>query len=354
MLWWLAVALAAEDLQAQLQALTAQKHACDARIPALDARLEASPEDEVSRLQRADCRYQIGRLTWALDDVQALAAPDDEARVLETVLLARLGHTREAGRVVRQLPGDGPARTRAEGVLAASRGDLDAAWSRVDAGLTRWPQDAHSLRLAGEIAALDPDGVTPLAQGALARPRRFGEVYNRGVNRLNAGDGAGCLAEVATAEGLAGPVEAPVLARLAHQCAALAGDLEAAGRWLAEAGGPGFADPDAVLRQAELMRRGGDDGAQALFEAAAVVTLAQERLRDTALVTIHASAGRLDAALAVASQGQASGVSRANLAVALRNAGRADEALVLLETACAGMTGDDAVRCWQTVARWRG
>jgi len=349
--WWLATALASDDLQSQLNALTARKHACDDAIPALDARLADRPGDDEARFHRADCRYQVGRLAWALEDVAQLAEPSVDARVLHAVLLARQGQLDRAQQLARGLPRQSPERNRADGVILAARGHLPAAWQRVDAGLASWPDSPHSLRLAGELAALDPEGVTPAAAEVLARPTRFAEVYNRGVNRLNAQDGRGCLAHVAEAETLAGPVEAPVLGRLGHQCAALAGDLEAAAGWLVLAGGVAFADPNAVLRQAELMRRAGDDGALALFQAAVPVTLRQERLRDTGRVTILTAAGQLDDALAATDQ--ASGVSRANLAVALKRADRQEEAVVLLTAACEDMTGDDAVTCWQTVARWQ-
>jgi hypothetical protein len=353
MIWWLAVATATDDLQAQLHALTTRKHACDDAIPALDARLAARPEDQEALFGRADCRYQVGRLVWALEDVQRLTAPGVDALVLEAVLLARLERAREAQQRVKRLGRDTAGRTRAEAVLAMAEGDPATGWARVDHALTIWPGDPHSLRAAGELAALDPDHVSALAAAALERPTLFAEAYNRGVNRLNAQDGLGCLGHVVQAEVLAGPVEAPVLARLGHQCAALAGELVLAAEWLSRAGGVGFADPNAVLVQAELMRRGGDPvGALLLFDDAVPITLEQERLRDTGRVTILTGDGQLDAA--VGASGQASGVSRANLAVALKRAGRQDEALELLTSACEDMTGDDAVTCWQTVARWKG
>ncbi len=350
MLAWLSLALAA-DPEAAIHALTAQKHACDDAIPALDARLEANPQDSEARLHRADCRYQVGRLAWALEDVQALDVRGPDAQVLEAILLARAGRHQEASRVVRRMEKDTPARARATAVLLASRGD--EGWGVLDDAIDRWPQDPHTLRAAGELAALDPDHVPARVAELLARPARFGEAYNRGVQRLNAGDGPGCLGHVAEAEALAGPTEEPVLARLGHQCATLAGELDLSATWLERAGGVGFADPNAVLAHAELMRRAGLlDASLALFTLAVPTTIEEERLRDTGRVTILTAQGDLDGALA-ASSDLASGVSRANLAVALRRSDRLGEALPLLEAACADMTGDGAVTCWQTVARWR-
>ncbi len=354
---WLSVALASDDLQAQLHALTANKHACDDAIPALDARLAVHPEDLEARLRRADCRYQVGRLAWALEDVERVLAVEEsvEARVLHVVLLSRGGRLGEARRGLRRLPADTPGRSRAEGVVLAAGGDLGGAWGAVDAALVRWPTDPEVLRLAGEVAALDPDGLTPAAAAALERPERFAQQYNRAVQRLNVGDGAGCLVILAEAEGLVGSVERPLQARLGHQCAAQAGELERAAALLAEAGGVEAADPSAVLRQAELLRRAGRTAeALVLFEGVVPVTGEQLMLQATGRVVIHREAGQLDEALEVADDGRASAASRANLAVALREADRDVEALALLEGACPDMEGEGAVRCWQTLSRWRG
>ncbi len=354
MIWaWLAVAWGAEDVQAQLHALTAQKHACDDAIPALDARLEVQPGDTAARLRRADCRYQVGRLEWALEDVEGVLAVEEEvaARLLHVVLLARAGRLAEARKGLKRLPDDSPERARASAVVLASSGELVAAWEAVDEALGRWPKHAEILRLAGEVAAMDPEGVTEAAKVALERPARFAGEYNRAVNRLNAGDGVGCLGILDGAVGLVGPVEHPVWARLGHMCAAQAGDLERAAALLFEAGGSEAADPNAVLRQAELLRRSGRTSeALVLFEEVVPVDGEQLRLQATGLVTLHTAAGRLDAALEVSDR--ASAVSRANLAVALRKADRAAEALALLEAACPDMVGEGAVKCWQTVARW--
>jgi hypothetical protein len=79
----------------------------------------------------------------------------------------------------------------------------------------------------------------------------------------------------------------------------------------------------------------------------------EERIRDTGLVNLWMTNSQLDQALEAAGRGQASGVSRANLAVALRRSARHADAQALIEAACLDMAGDDAVRCYQTAARWR-
>ena len=356
----------ARAAQADLHAAVSEPATdCAALVPDLDGRLASDPGDAATLVQRATCLYRVGRMEWALADALGanLDAPGldpalaHDGAVLRVVLLARAGRLAEARSAFSVLQGrweDASGVSRARALLAAAEGDTASAWRQVDAALARWPNDVHSAWLAAEMTALDPRHATAGALDAVDAPASKSPdyAYNRAVSALSARRFDDCLREIAAAAAALTAENHRRLARVGYSCAVEAGRFDEARTLLEAAGGVGAVDASSVVVQAQAIADAGDVGAAIdLLTGCVPASTAETGNVATLLVRLFTDAGRLDEALAAA--GDALPRSRANLALALRKAGRGAEALALLQDTCPVMQGADAARCYDTVERWK-
>ena len=104
---------------------------------------------------------------------------------------------------------------------------------------------------------------------------------------------------------------------------------------------------DSVIRHADVLCEAERyDAAVALLQRVRVETVEQRGDADTIHVRCQTQSGDLDGALEVAQRNHAQPNTIANLALALKEAGRVAEARAVLEPACPRMQGADAPRCY--------
>lgn len=357
------VAGADPSAAATLASLRDARHACEETLPALEAR---APLDATAAVGRADCLYRIGRLDEARGALEALFAkgaagrelpphPRGEGLALLAILRARAGQPDAAEGARRGIPPEDSARAhRVQAVLAAVAGDRSAAWAQVDEALARWPRDPDAVRAATEVASLDPDHVSPAALAAIRRPVDVVHHHNQAVLAFNAGDGARCLVHVGAGLSVATESELPRLQEVGYACAVAAGEVDEAGRLMLARGSVAALPEPSVLRHGELLLAAGR-----AREAARLLRVL--RLRDPALlvdqgslrIRAHMADDDLEAALSVARSGPSRPGTRANLAVALHKAGRTEDAVGVLGSACPELSGRAGADCVALLARLR-
>lgn len=137
-----------------LEIAAATPGACDARMAALDARVEADPDDRASALERARLSRLVGRSDAAVRQLETLIAedPDDAAALFERGLIEqRAGDLRRAQRWFERAVNLGDTDTDARLHLAEvlyQRGQNEQALECLDLLLARHADnaDAHLLR----------------------------------------------------------------------------------------------------------------------------------------------------------------------------------------------------------------
>ncbi len=375
----LAAPAAAQDNPEQiLENIFTAQHECDRLMPQLDDAVDAHPTWVKPRLDRAECLYRVGRYEWVIDDLdvvfsgrsvnQVLAAateggaPETIARVsvengtvVRIIMLLDTGQTRPAKSLyssAKQVFGDSPAMARADIAIESYTGSSRAAWSAVDTGLARWPGEHQIEQAAREMASRDPRGVTEAANAILNAPANTVGWYNDAVSAYTSGDYSGCLQTVDMA--LAEPTIASDHGRflkIGYTCAVTAGNLSRTNQFIVQLGGITGLRSDAVVRHAELLYKN-ESYAAALELLRHVTPSDDDQLAAVETLQVRALTrkGDLDEAVTVAAGNHAEPSALANLALALKNAGRAEEAKAILEPACPRMQGEDATRCYDFLA----
>ncbi len=341
---WLAVARAGDpDVAAAIEGLQDTSLRC------------ADAVDQLVGPARADCLYGLGRLDEARRVAEAALAAmpgcvgGEQCRdllVLVAILRARAGDEEALRGALARLDGDRADRFRALAVSAAALGRPQAAWPLVDEALRRWPKDQHAVRAAAEVASLDPRGVTPSAEAAIARPADVVLHHNKGVAALSAGDGARCLAEVEAGLALATDGESPPLLALGYACAVQAGRTAEASRLMIARRSIDALDAGSVVVHAgQLLDQGRARDADRLLALLHTADPDLLRQRGSLRIRCRQALGDLPGALAVALAEPSAPTTRANLAVALRNAGDPAGARRLLDATCPELRGRARTDC---------
>lgn len=375
----LAAPAAAQDNPEQvLENIFTAQHECDRLMPQLDAAVDANPTWVKPRLDRAECLYRVGRYEWVIDDLevvfngrsinQTLSAataggvPEEIARVsvengavVRIIMLLDKGQTQPAKSLysaAKKVFGDSPAMARADIAIDAYTGNNRSAWKGVDAGLARWPGEHQIEQAAREMTSRDPRGVTEAANAVLNAPANTVGWYNDAVSAYTSGNYSDCLSTVdmALAEGSIAADHDRFL-KIGYTCAVTNGDLQRTNQFIVQMGGVTGLRSDAVVRHAELLYK--NESYAAALELLRHVTPGDEEQRaavETLQVRSLTRKGDLDEALTIARSNHASASALANLALALKNAGRTDDARAILEPACLRMQGSDATRCYDFLA----
>jgi len=203
--------------------------------------------------------------------------------------------------------------------------------------LEQWNDSTLLVVTASVFGATFPEAVTPELERALLALGEWRSVYNAAVDASNAGEVEACLSRIEAAPAIADDEGRTRMAWLAHGCAATAGSLDAADRWLIELGGPSAADPLALLNHAWLYVDAGrlDEAATmaAAIEPPADPPTAVDDLR-TLRAWVALEQEDLARALSIVAEGPVDPSTKVNLAVGLANAQRYAEALPWLEAAC--------------------
>ena len=357
-----APSLANNDVAQILEDISSEAAPCSGEIGALDAAVQAKPDDLKARQARGVCRYRLGRLELAWEDFTASLQPsasEVEPLVVGAILAARRGDSARASSWLAQARGaagdDHPQVLRGEIVVLGASGSLPQAWQKLDAALAA--TDEHPvLRVAAtELVVLDPDHATPSARAAIGRSVQMVTRHNRASSWLTAGQPATCLYEAEEALKQADPEEADGIQRLhalAWRCAVAAKQVGPATRHLKTLGRQGAASlpAGAMVAHARLMRDAGQV-ATALKMLGLVKPATATDQRDVAslAVGLNIALGHLDAALAASAR--ASPVTRTKLAKALVAADRTADAVALLDQTCPQMHASDARECASWVAR---
>lgn len=323
-------------------------------LQSADLRCEATLA-EMAGLARADCLYQLGRLDEARGVAEIEYAASEgctggeycrDTLVLVAILRARAGEEERLRGPLSRLTGDHADTFRAKAVTAAALGRPASAWPLVDEALLRWPRDPHAVRAAAEVASLDPRGVTAAAEAAIARPADVVLHHNKGVAALSAGDGERCLTEVEAAIALATDPETPPLLELGYACAVQAGRTAEASRLMIARRSLDALDPGAVVAHAgQLLNQGRARDADRLLALLKTTDPDLARQRGSLRIRAKRALDDLPGALAIAEAGPSNASTRANLAVALRNAGDAAGARRLLERTCPELGGKARSDC---------
>jgi tetratricopeptide (TPR) repeat protein len=375
----LAAPAAAQDNPEQiLENIFTAQHECDRLMPQLDAAVDANPSWVKPRLDRAECLYRVGRYEWVIDDLdvvfngrsvnQAIDAattggvPDSIARVsvengavVRIIMLLDTGQTRPAKSLysaARKVFDDSAAMARADIAIDWYTGNNNAAWKAVDAGLEQWPGEHQIEQAVREMASRDPRGITDAADGILSAPANTIGWYNNAVSAYSSGDYSTCLStiDMAIAEPTISSDHERFL-KLGYTCAVTAGDLKKTNQFIVKMGGISGLRSDAVVLHAELLYKNESYAAALeLLRHIAPADAAQRVEVETLQVRASTRKGDLDGAMAFAAQNNTEASALANLALALHNAGRTDEAKTILEPACSQMQGADATRCYDFLA----
>lgn len=350
-----------DDVAGILDDLTSDSAPCAGEIDGLDAAVAADARDLRARRARGVCRYRLGRLEMAWDDLLVgldRTASEPQALVVGAILAARRGDGDQAatwlGQARRAAGPAHPQVQRGEIVVLGASGSLPEAWQKLDAALESTDEDPVLRVAATELVALDPDNATPRARAAIGRRVQTVTRHNRASSWLNGGQPAACLHEADNALSEADPADTGAilaLHELAWRCAVAAGQVGPATRHLKTLGRDATSrlPPGAMIAHVRLMRDAGQ-ASTALKMLRLVKVSSDVDRRDVATlkVGLYESTGDLDAALAAASD-DASPVRRATLAKALVAAGRTVDAVALLDRTCPAMEGVDARTCkdWQ-------
>lgn len=375
----LAAPAAAQDNPEQiLENIFTAQHECDRLMPQLDAAVDANPTWVKPRLDRAECLYRVGRYEWVIDDLdvvfngrsvnQAIDAattggvPDSIARVsvengavVRIIMLLDTGQTRPAKSLysaARKVFDDSAAMARADIAIDSYTGNNNAAWKAVDAGLEQWPGEHQIEQAVREMASRDPRGITDAANEILSAPANTIGWYNNAVSAYSSGDHNSCLSTIDMA--LAEPTissDHERFLKLGYTCAVTAGDLKKTNQFIVKMGGISGLRSDAVVLHAELLYKNESYAAALELLRHITPTDAAQRVEvETLQVRASTRKGDLDGAMAFAAQNNTEASALANLALALHNAGRTDEAKTILAPACPQMQGADATRCYDFLA----
>ena len=378
-LLFLAAPAAAQDNPEQiLENIFTAQHECDRLMPQLDAAVDANPTWVKPRLDRAECLYRVGRYEWVIDDLdvafsgrsvnQVISAattggvPESVARVsvengtvVRIIMLLDKGQTRPAKSLysaAKKVFGDSPAMARADIAIDSYTGNTSSAWSAVDAGLSKWPGEHQIEQAAREMASRDPRGVTDAANEVLNAPANSVGWYNDAITAYSSNDLTGCLNTVNMA--LSEPSiadEHDRFLKLGYTCAVTAGDLKKTNQFIVKMGGIAGLRSDAVVRHAELLYKNDNyDAALELLRHVSPSDATQRIAVETIQVRCLTKKGDFDGAIAVAQNNNAEASSVANLALALQDAGRIDDAKAVLEPACERLQGGEATRCYDFLA----
>jgi len=355
-----------DDVARILEDLTSDAAPCAGEIDALDAAVKADAADMQARRARGVCRYRLGRLQMAWDDLVASLDPsaqEVEALVVGAILAARRKDTDRARTWLAQARRAGgsehPQVLRGEVVVMGASGQLPEAWKQLDAALASTDEHAALRVAATEMVALDPDNATPLARAAIGRRVQTVTRHNRASSWLNAGQPAACAHEAENALAEADPEDTDAirsLHELAWRCAVAAGQVGPATRHLKTLGrqAAGTLPPGAMIAHVRLMRDAGQvPTALKMLRLVKPATDADRRDIATLAVGLHTGQGDLDAALTAATD-DASPISRTRLAKALVAAGRTSDAVALLDRTCPQMERADARECSAWNKRLKG
>ncbi|MFT5680458.1 MAG: tetratricopeptide (TPR) repeat protein, partial [Myxococcota bacterium] len=279
----------------------------------------------------------------------------ENGAVVRIIMLLDKGQTQPAKSLysaARKVFGDSPAMARADISIDAYTGNNKSAWKAVDAGLARWPGEHQIEQAAREMTSRDPRGVTESANIVLNAPANTVGWYNDSVSAYTNGDYSGCLQTVDMALGEPSiAVDHERFLKLGYTCAVTSGDLQRTNQFIVQMGGVAGLRSDAVVRHAELLYK--NENYAASLELLRHVTPGDEDQRaavETLQVRSLTRKGDLDEAIVIARDDNAEASALANLALALKNAGRIDDAKVILEPACLRMQGSDATRCYDFLA----
>ncbi len=355
----------AEDPAMILARINELRSACDQQLGELDTAIQAKPTDPELRFRRADCYYENGRYDIALADMADHAwtstftknpsAPVEEALALHAILLIQAGRPGEAKSLLQKASsawGNRKQIQRAELIHQARSGDRAGAWKALDAHLQAEPAEVIWLRTAGELASLDPDGVSPTARSVIGKSSNATTRYNRAARALNDKAPHVCLEAARSALPEVPASEQPRFRALAYTCAVGSKDLGAAAALLKEIGPTNAKNlpADVVIAHARQLVDGGQGALGVKLLALVNPTESSDKSQaDTLKVRVASEVGDLDTALQVATQGQPSAASRANLARLLVKAGRPKDARPLLDGACPELKGEAAAQCYQYV-----
>ena len=373
-----APATAQDNPEQILENIFTAQHECDRLMPQLDDAVDSNPTWAKPRLDRAECLYRIGRYEWVIDDLdvvfngrsvnQAITAataggvPEEIARVsvengavVRIIMLLDKGQTRPAKSLysaARKVFGDVPAMARADIAIDSYGGNNNAAWRAVDAGLAKWPGEHQIEQAAREMASRDPHGVTDAANTVLNAPANTVGWYNDAVSSYTNGDYSGCLSTVEMALNESSiEQDHSRFMKLGYTCAVTSGDLKKTNQFIVRLGGITGLRSDAVVRHAELLYK--NESYAAALELLRHITPADAEQRgavETLQVRSLTRKGDLDTAITIAANNHTEASAMANLALALQNAGRIDDAKAVLEPACSRMQGSDATRCFDLLA----
>ncbi|MEL6342089.1 MAG: tetratricopeptide repeat protein [Myxococcota bacterium] len=226
----------------------------------LDPLVAAVPERADARLLRARAVHELGDDAAALIDLEAafqgdawvdvhqtgamsgvllksheraLDAAMAEGAGLMVELLVKSGDVSQAqaqlDRAIQAL-GERAPLAAAQARLAFARGEIDAGWSMVNAGLSRWPTSHTLMNLAGEQGLAAPQSFQGAA--AMRASPRWSDRYNLALIYLKRAEMDACIETVDTAQDTSG--DARVLQRfwaVGYHCAVKATDRGAADRY---------------------------------------------------------------------------------------------------------------------------
>ncbi len=348
----------------------------EAAAEGLREAVAAKPEDAFCAVLLGECAYRLGRHQEAMEALEqafeaeiwidvagrgrlvgVLTASAERAFRLNVrvgaarlaMLQARDGRPEDAwATVARAAQAVGPSGELAAAELALLV--LEERWEEAREfaleAVNRWPDSVLLWNTVGELSTEHAPLRSSELVAVLNRAGAWQPLYNEAVALHNGGEHAACLERLIVAPSFEDPAAGPKLADLAHHCAVAAGRLDEAQAWLATLGGPTAADPGALVGHAELLRQAGrHDEALALLEVSGSDDVPLQLALRSMTVEALLQAGELERAREVLAEGPVHGVVRVNLAIALANAQRFAEALVLLEGACAELEGEDVQRC---------
>lgn len=147
--------------------------------------------------------------------------------------------------------------------LALKQGDPALAWSRVNEGMERFPNDSALLSVAGGLAASDPAGLGPERRAALAASPHWRDHLNLAAVLRKEGDVAGCTTQAGRALSGAAPEEGDAVVLLLHGCAVDGGDRQGADAALARLKDVGQLRPGTRYNHALLHLNAQDSAAAA-------------------------------------------------------------------------------------------
>jgi len=343
----------------------------------LDAELTRRPNDPDALLLRAWCWQALEQPAQAEQDlVRLLAQPstvyaDEQGRLFGvhswqalrrqaialyvSLLVDRQDPAEARRRLEAERPtlGEGPALAAAEVTLLLAESEPEAATAAWEAAAERW---SRSAPLAA--AAIRLDGEVPLSAssiGWLHRSADPGYALQIATQRYHDSQYAACQAVLAPLLSHPNPETRRSALRLSHRCAVAAEDLPAARALLSALGASGGAPTaEAALRHAWLLGEAGADAdALALLAQTRPPTGAAEVQHRSLSIWLLARTGDLDTAVDLLEAGEVEPAQRANLAIALYEAGQQSQGRRLMAEACDQMPEADAAGCRAALGRMR-